>query len=961
MATSSSALQMSSSKSNLGASDTMSGSNTMTSTATGTKRRTLQKKKPKKPKEKAYITCSRVIVSNKYFVALTTALTFYALIGDDMRLLTTELPSDKIFDGITLACIVIFFSEVGLQCFGKDDYIGSFFFALDLISTATLVFDLSWVSNAIQGDDEQSSSGGATGTAKIGARTARVVRVLRLVRILKLYKAVFEARQAQKKRAEALHRIRSGEAEPGESDDNWEADADPDSRVETLQRGESRVGKRLSDLTTRRVIILVLSMMLFLPLLAVQEEQQLPFSPFYGADLVYDSFERWEGAASGTTQEQARKKKLHNTYVNDMLTMIYYNNWYTGHLDRTKCPQEDALYGNMYYNMLFWVGIVSYEDNPAALAAKASACSLTGTEPATFEQWAKTQNDLYNLGTFPSEVQKTLTSPWAEKCNTKNGKVFRTGLSLIKDELKHGEVSVSYAVRCPEDLRRVERRKFFTRIITKAEAKVWHIGFYFDTRQLVQEEALFSLGITSFVCVVLCVASIMFSADADKLVLHPVEQMISKVEKIRDNPLMAMKMSDEEFRQEEVRKAKEKLQGESQLQKYKDCVMCAGKPHQAEPMETVILEKTIIKIGSLLALGFGEAGANIIEHNMSGVDSAMVTAMVEGTRVECIIGTCRIRDFSTATEVLRGRVMTFVNQIAEIVHGVVDELHGAANKNNGEYFLLIWRTSELNEEYSQKLADMSMLSFTRILGSIHRSPVLASYRINPGLQMRLRNHCRVNCSFALHYGWAIEGAVGSEFKIDASYLSPHVSISESLEGATYIYGVNILISEMVIKMCTPQMAAKCRLIDKVLLTGTTMELYCIDLDYMSLQVEPPFQCPPWNPRQRFRCRQFLEQEKAMKFLEEVQIVNMFNENPDVATMRFRYTLEFSQVFNMGYQNYSEGEWKVAQRFLSLTRTMLGTEDGPSAALLRFMETPYKFEKPPGWRGIRDLGVDNLGL
>ena len=29
-------------------------------------------------------------------------------------------------------------------------------------------------------------------------------------------------------------------------------------------------------------------------------------------------------------------------------------------------------------------------------------------------------------------------------------------------------------------------------------------------------------------------------------------------------------------------------------------------------METIILEKTIIKLGGLLALGFGEAGAEII-------------------------------------------------------------------------------------------------------------------------------------------------------------------------------------------------------------------------------------------------------------------------------------------------------------------------------------------------------------
>ena len=34
-------------------------------------------------------------------------------------------------------------------------------------------------------------------------------------------------------------------------------------------------------------------------------------------------------------------------------------------------------------------------------------------------------------------------------------------------------------------------------------------------------------------------------------------------------------------------------------------------------METVILEKLIVKIGALLSLGFGEAGSEIIAENMS--------------------------------------------------------------------------------------------------------------------------------------------------------------------------------------------------------------------------------------------------------------------------------------------------------------------------------------------------------
>merc|ERR1719408_14224 len=99
-----------------------------------------------------------------------------------------------------------------------------------------------------------------------------------------------------------------------------------------------------------------------------------------------------------------------------------------------------------------------------------------------------------------------------------------------------------------------------------------------------------------------------------------------------------------------------------------------------------------------------------------------------------------------------------------------------------------------------------MMAFARILGAVHRSPVLAAYRTHPGLKQRLGKDCRVNLSFGLHAGWAIEGAVGSEFKIDASYLSPHVSIAESLERATKQYGVSFITSQAVVELCSPEMA-----------------------------------------------------------------------------------------------------------------------------------------------------------
>lgn len=51
----------------------------------------------------------------------------------------------------------------------------------------------------------------------------------------------------------------------------------------------------------------------------------------------------------------------------------------------------------------------------------------------------------------------------------------------------------------------------------------------------------------------------------------------------------------------------------------------------------------------------------------------------------------------------------------------------------------------------------------------------------------------VKMGFGLHVGWAIEGAIGSEFKIDASYLSPNVNMASRLEAATKQFGVPVLI------------------------------------------------------------------------------------------------------------------------------------------------------------------------
>lgn len=52
-------------------------------------------------------------------------------------------------------------------------------------------------------------------------------------------------------------------------------------------------------------------------------------------------------------------------------------------------------------------------------------------------------------------------------------------------------------------------------------------------------DAGLSIGRTLFVCVVLTLAAIMFTSDANELALGPIERMIEKVNAIARNPISA--------------------------------------------------------------------------------------------------------------------------------------------------------------------------------------------------------------------------------------------------------------------------------------------------------------------------------------------------------------------------------------------------------------------------------------
>ena len=209
-----------------------------------------------------------------------------------------------------------------------------------------------------------------------------------------------------------------------------------------------------------------------------------------------------------------------------------------------------------------------------------------------------------------------------------------------------------------------------------------------------------------------------------------------------------------------------------------------------------------------------------------------------GRKIHSIFGFCDVRQFTDTTECLQEEVMLFVNRIAHILHSIVVQCDGAVNKNVGVAFLLTWKIDIANVTHGCEdhnyAADKALYSFVKTMIEMCRhedflckfSPRTLSelYERMPGYK------CRIGCG--LHFGWAIEGAIGSSKKIDASYISPHVYMTESLEGATKEYGTSILMSEPFYDLLSKEAMAGCRKVDIVKKRDSerVTSLYTYDID-----------------------------------------------------------------------------------------------------------------------------------
>jgi hypothetical protein len=227
------------------------------------------------------------------------------------------------------------------------------------------------------------------------------------------------------------------------------------------------------------------------------------------------------------------------------------------------------------------------------------------------------------------------------------------------------------------------------------------------------------------------------------------------------------------------------------------------------------------------------------------------------------------------------------------------------------------RDREDESTLTLNIADKALMAFLRVMIEIEVAESLEPFKYHKKFAQRFTLPFQVKMGFGLHIGWAIEGAIGSKYKIDASYLSPDVNMSARLEAATKQFGTPLLMSHWLYSSLSKPVQKFCRCIDAVTVKGSVdpMALYTVDITNAGLTT--------------------------------------FSDFVDFSKLHPKQTeMGFYDKFEECVEAYFAGHWDLAKVHLEEC-LRLWPEDGPTMALKSVMKASH-YECPLDWGGFREL-------
>jgi hypothetical protein len=197
----------------------------------------------------------------------------------------------------------------------------------------------------------------------------------------------------------------------------------------------------------------------------------------------------------------------------------------------------------------------------------------------------------------------------------------------------------------------------------------------------------------------------------------------------------------------------------------------------------------------------------------------------------------------------------------------------------------------------QDFTDRALLGMLKSFAGIHRDKSLQDwkndFRLSAGVSAF---EYTVDVFYGMDAGWAVEGAVGSEYKIDATYLSPHVNMASRMMSASKQYDSTILLSKAVEKLLSKNCRKKLRHLDTVYVKGSRIKqsIYTYDARFRGVDFFLLERTPDQADTEAENCTS-----------------SIWDRDQDVRAMRQHITQDFLDTYHFAVKQYLGGKWSQA--------------------------------------------------
>ena len=672
----------------------------------------------------------QIYLDSNYYLIILLFITIFILINEEIKSLFTKKLADLPFSIIIIIFNLFYITDLIANSILVKDYFPNFYFWLDIISIISTILDIHWFYNSIieliggKLNNIEDLMKRKDSKIMTTIKVFRIIRIIRIVRITKLFitieKVLLKIKREKEKRDIEQYEIEEKKRKEEEEENIKKSRKFMEEFIHNAL-SKSTVPKEKENMPTFFVNIMKRAMK------KAKEKNMNPTSPKklvniiaknlgVNFDNINNNKEKIKNEEKKSEQSKESKeyslienkqtieiniednKEDNNLYKHFSSHNIDYNNKDDfNFLKKTILNNEtEEIKGNnikmkinkninkkekkiseilLYRTKQKVIILVLYELfcfallNPSNYITKITNLELGFNFLSSFN--SNKDTDFLFYYNLYIERHKNITTPI---------------IFLKIGDLEYGNFEDVKNLREQEKISYSDKCKNFS---IENNNNINNCIVVFNYRYVNRLNSVINLIKTIISCIFLYFSNYWFTSQLSKMILDPTNAMVERVRIISENPLQII--------HDEEQKALVKVIEDEEKKKEKEKVVCgcSSKNNSSSKTEmiseTEILEKTISKIGALLALSLGDAGTEIISQNMKENSTGEVNPMIPGKKICAIYGFCDVRNFTGLTEILQEKVMVFVNDIADIVHQYAFEYGGSANKNIGDAFLLVWK------------------------------------------------------------------------------------------------------------------------------------------------------------------------------------------------------------------------------------------------------------------------------